>query len=196
MKRIILSLQILLLVLVTSFQNAKSSDDPFKIIKGRYTCIGTPCTEAECLPCAVLGIISNDEKYCLEKSGGGSCGCMEGFQWNLPWNRYAPKLGDIVIAGGETHYIFDKYGEVYHFMHVAFVLPAMCPLETIYGEHSKETQLLRSLRDNILSQSHEGRELIKLYYKWSPVIVRAMEEEDDFKEEVKEVIDGLLGIVE
>jgi hypothetical protein len=67
-----------------------------------------------------------------------------------------------------------------------------CPSETIYGEHSAETQLLRSLRDKVLSKTHTGKELIKLYYQWSPVIVRAMEADGNFKENVKEVIDGML----
>jgi len=70
-----------------------------------------------------------------------------------------------------------------------------CPSLTIYGEQSAETQLLRYFRDNVLSQSHEGRELIKLYYQWSPVIVRAMEADDEFKEEVKEMIDGVLPLL-
>jgi hypothetical protein len=33
-----------------------------------------------------------------------------------------------------------------------------------------------------------------LYYKWSPVIVKAMEEDDEFEEWVKEMIDGVLGL--
>jgi len=67
-----------------------------------------------------------------------------------------------------------------------------CPTEAIYGEYSKETELLRYLRDNILSQDPEGQEIIRLYYQWSPVIVKAMEEDEEFKEEVKELIDGIL----
>lgn len=67
-----------------------------------------------------------------------------------------------------------------------------CPSEQIYGEHSEETELLRYIRDNVLSHIPEGRELIRLYYQWSPVIVKAMEEDEKFKEEVKEVFDGAL----
>jgi hypothetical protein len=75
-----------------------------------------------------------------------------------------------------------------------------CPAIQIYREHSTETELLRSLRDNVLSKSQEGRELIKLYYRWSPAIVKAMEGDEEFKEEVKEIIDEVLemmrGVVE
>ena len=70
-----------------------------------------------------------------------------------------------------------------------------CPSEQIFGEHSKETELLRHIRDNVLRQTPEGQEIIRLYYKWSPVIVKAMEEDEEFKEEVKELIDEVLGLV-
>ena len=42
----------------------------------------------------------------------------------------------------------------------------------------------------------KGRELIKLYYQWSPVIVREMEADEDFKEDIKEMVDGILGMIE
>ena len=40
-----------------------------------------------------------------------------------------------------------------------------CPFEQIYGEHSEETELLRYFRDNVLNQTPEGQEIIKLYYQ-------------------------------
>ena len=46
-----------------------------------------------------------------------------------------------------------------------------------------------------MSQTQEGQEIIRLYYQWSPVIVKAMEEDEEFKEEVKEMIDGVLELV-
>jgi hypothetical protein len=64
-----------------------------------------------------------------------------------------------------------------------------CPSEKLYGEHSEQTELLRYLRDNVLSQTPEGQEIIRLYYEWSPAIVKAMEEDEVFKQEVKEIID-------
>jgi len=71
-----------------------------------------------------------------------------------------------------------------------------CSMSLIYGEHSAETELLRSLRDNILSKTQEGQELIKLYYQWSPVIVRAMEADEEFKQEIKEMVDEVLEVIE
>ncbi len=40
------------------------------------------------------------------------------------------------------------------------------------------------------------RELIKLYYQWGPAITKAMEEDEEFKEEVKELIDSVLPMIE
>ena len=72
----------------------------------------------------------------------------------------------------------------------------ICPSEAIYGEYSKETELLRYVRDNVLSATPEGQELIKLYYEWSPFVVKLMGKEEEFKEEVKAVVDGILQLTE
>jgi hypothetical protein len=72
---------------------------------------------------------------------------------------------------------------------------AICLSEEIYGEGSEEVELLRYVRDNVLSQTPEGQELIRLYYQWSPVIVKAMEEDEEFRDNVQDMIDGVLGLV-
>ena len=46
-----------------------------------------------------------------------------------------------------------------------------------------------------MNKTPEGRKLVKLYYQWSPLIVKAMEEDDDFREDVKEIIDEILVLV-
>ena len=71
----------------------------------------------------------------------------------------------------------------------------ICPTEAIYGEHSPETEILRGYRDNILSKTSEGQEIIRLYYEWSPIIVKAMGGDEEFKEEVKRIIDGVLLLI-
>ena len=70
-----------------------------------------------------------------------------------------------------------------------------CLTETLYGEHSEQTELLRYYRDNVLSKTNDGQELIRLYYEWSPVIVKAMEEDKAFKVEVREMIDIVLEVL-
>jgi len=47
----------------------------------------------------------------------------------------------------------------------------------------------------VLSTTPEGQEIIKLYYEWSPAIVQAMESDEEFKEDVKELVDGILGLI-
>jgi len=70
-----------------------------------------------------------------------------------------------------------------------------CPVEEIHGEYSEATELLRYFRNNVLGQTPEGQEIIRLYYQWSPAIVKAMKKDDGFKEEVKEIIDGILLLI-
>jgi len=72
---------------------------------------------------------------------------------------------------------------------------SVCPSESIYGEYAEETELLRVLRDNVLSHTPEGQEIIRLYYQWSPEIVKAMEGDAEFQEEVKEMVDEVLELI-
>jgi len=69
-----------------------------------------------------------------------------------------------------------------------------CTAEKIYGVYSKETELLKFFRDNVLSKTPEGRELIRLYYEWSPAITEVMDKDEALKENLKELIDGVLGL--
>lgn len=71
----------------------------------------------------------------------------------------------------------------------------ICAVQRIYGVHAEETESLRYFRDNVLSKTQEGREIIRLYYKWSPVVVKAMEEDEEFMEEVKEMINSVLELI-
>ncbi|MBW2652717.1 MAG: hypothetical protein JRC57_06495, partial [Deltaproteobacteria bacterium] len=70
-----------------------------------------------------------------------------------------------------------------------------CPTEKIYGEYSEETEFLRYFRDNVLSKTPEGQERTRLYYEWSPAVVRAMEFDKEFKEEVKGMINEILPLI-
>ena len=37
--------------------------------------------------------------------------------------------------------------------------------------------------------------LVKLYYQLSPVMIKAIEKDEEFKEALKEMIDGVLGLI-
>ena len=75
------------------------------------------------------------------------------------------------------------------------LLPFRSKSEFIYGEHSNETDILRNYHDNVLKQTPEGQSLIKLYYQWSPVIVKAMKKDEEFKENIKKLINGVLPLI-
>jgi predicted GH43/DUF377 family glycosyl hydrolase len=68
----------------------------------------------------------------------------------------------------------------------------LCPFQVLYGEHAGEIEVLRALRDQVLITTPEGQELIELYYQWSPVIAQAMEEDEEFKDTIRELIDAIV----
>jgi hypothetical protein len=72
-----------------------------------------------------------------------------------------------------------------------------CPVTTALQDEARDGDIatLRQFRDAVLKKSPAGREIIKLYYEWSPVIVQAMEEDEAFKKEVKEMIDAALELI-
>jgi sugar lactone lactonase YvrE len=113
-----------------------------------------------------------------------------GEQFNLkpqPRDTAVDSKGNVYVTIMNTHVVqkYTKNGQV----------EDPCPIEALYGEHAEKTELLRHFRDNILSETPEGQELIKLYYEWSPVIVKAMEKDEKFKESVKGMIDGFLSLI-
>ena len=67
-----------------------------------------------------------------------------------------------------------------------------CLVINIYGEYSTTTEILRNYRNERLTKTSTGKEIIKIYYKWSPVIVKAMEEDEVLKQELKSLIDGVV----
>lgn len=71
-----------------------------------------------------------------------------------------------------------------------------CPISFALNNDEEKIETLRRFRDEVLSKTPIGREYIRLYYEWSPVMVRAMEEDEEFKKEVKELIEHLLPIIE
>jgi Tol biopolymer transport system component len=70
-----------------------------------------------------------------------------------------------------------------------------CAVAKLYGEDSWEVELLRNIRDEILVTTPEGREIIRLYYGWSPVIVEMMDDDESFKAQVKELADEIITLV-
>jgi hypothetical protein len=164
---------------------------PTITIIGEYSCVPNPCTSDPCLPGMVWSVVNNDTTYHLTKKGEWKWGCEP-----TSWNGIIPKEGDIITVVGQVVEETDLRGYPYSNLEVEYLLPGICPVEIIYGTDSIETQLLRSLRDNVLSKTQEGQELIKLYYLWSPIVLKAMEGNEALKEKVKEAIDEMLPVIE
>jgi hypothetical protein len=70
-----------------------------------------------------------------------------------------------------------------------------CPATFVLGGDSNDLNTLRKFRDEVLRKTPVGQEIIKLYYELSPVIVKAMAEDKEFKEEVKDMIEEVLPLV-
>jgi 3',5'-cyclic AMP phosphodiesterase CpdA len=71
-----------------------------------------------------------------------------------------------------------------------------CPIVQLFGSNSEETIALRYFRDEVLSKTSEGREIIKLYYQWRPALVHGMAGDESFKEEVKKMLDWIVPMIE
>ena len=141
----------------------------------------------------------------------------DGNSWTSMQPEYGTFLSDLLGVWGNSSgsevFAVGGYGSIYHYTTspvsttttisgttttspsstTTTVQP--CPSETLYGGHSEETELLRYLRDNILNQTPEGQEIIGLYYKFSSMIVEMMNDDESFKAQVKEMIDGILDLI-
>ena len=67
-----------------------------------------------------------------------------------------------------------------------------CAAESIYGRNSEQTKLLREYRNNILSKTPDGQEIIITYYKFSPTVTKLLEQRPLLKNRAKAFIDSLL----
>lgn len=59
-----------------------------------------------------------------------------------------------------------------------------CMMKEIYSKNSEEVKLLRNFRDQVLSKTQSGRELIRLYYQLSPAVVKLIEEDELLREKL------------
>jgi predicted amino acid dehydrogenase len=62
----------------------------------------------------------------------------------------------------------------------------------LYGEKSHTTAALRLFRDEVLHTTPEGRELIELYYHVSPLLAQALEDDEEFKNALRALLDAIL----
>jgi hypothetical protein len=69
-----------------------------------------------------------------------------------------------------------------------------CVVEELYGGASVQAALLRNFRDRVLNETTEGRALIELYYRWSPLIAQAVREDDQLRKEIKEMVGTMINL--
>jgi hypothetical protein len=97
----------------------------------------------------------------------------------------------VYYTQGMPHEYLDIYGEP--------VLVDLnfnrCLVESLYGENSGNTQLLRTFRDNVLRQTTEGEKLIQLYYRLSPLVVDLIKSDPELKGQIKQILDEYLRVV-
>ena len=66
----------------------------------------------------------------------------------------------------------------------------------LYGNSSLEGELLRNFRDSVLMKTVEGKELVRLYYQWSPVIGNVIETNENLRNEIKELLDEIVCLIQ
>jgi hypothetical protein len=191
-KIVVISVVFVIISILTLVTTVISLETSSTIIRGEYDCRPNPCFTEDCIPGMMWAVKSDDTIYYLK----GNCGWVWGCEI-VPWTfGYRPKEGATVVVIGKVSEGLDVvWNRPFYYIEVEYLLPGRCPVEIIYGTDSAETELLRSIRDNVLSKTPEGLTLIELYYQWSPVIVSEMERDEDFKQEVKDMLDEFLGII-
>ena len=60
----------------------------------------------------------------------------------------------------------------------------------------KKPHCLRLVRDELLSTTPEGQELIRLYYQWNALLARVPGDNAAIREDIKELIDAILPVFE
>jgi hypothetical protein len=98
---------------------------------------------------------------------------------------------DTVVGNSAT--VYDS-AIVPHTVVLSVSEGGQCVSEAIYGEYAEETELLRCFRDSVLSETREGRELIRIYYQWSSAMVSTLADEE-IKAGVKSMMDAVLPFI-
>ncbi len=73
---------------------------------------------------------------------------------------------------------------------------AICPLERVYDPDAAETKMLRRYRDAVLQKTPGGLKLVRLYYEWSPTILKVLEADVHCVKKIRAVLDGFLPLIE
>ncbi|MDY6861839.1 MAG: carboxypeptidase-like regulatory domain-containing protein [Thermodesulfobacteriota bacterium] len=69
-----------------------------------------------------------------------------------------------------------------------------CPAEEVFGKNSPEVELLRNLRDKLLTQTKEGRKIIDGYYKNGDEITKILRENQGIEKLIQDTFLGNMNI--
>jgi hypothetical protein len=122
----------------------------------------------------------------VESTIGSSCDHSGNYTAGINPDRHIPAADTILVVDHANDAITAKASVTVHYG---------CPSQYLYGQSSEEVLLLRWFRDHVLHTTPEGKQLIRLYYHWSPLLLKGMAEDDALLEEVKSVIDHLVGLL-
>jgi len=98
----------------------------------------------------------------------------------------------IYYTTGRPDRYLEVYGEPIHF---AVNQQGRCPAEMMYGADSPEVALLKRFRDRVLIQLPNGRYLVRLYYRLSPDLAKAVENSPVLTCSLKACLDQLLPLI-
>lgn len=105
-----------------------------------------------------------------------------------PYGLAIDSQGNIYVADAANDCI-KKYSPV---STTTTTVPG-CPVVILYGDQARETNNLRVFRDEVLSTTPEGRQLVDLYYRLSPLIAQTLKDDEELKNELRTLLDSLLG---
>ena len=118
---------------------------------------------------------------------------------------YSPQADRFLIAwqdvvaesgwgeGGEQH-VTEEGGNIMASIYDASPASACLIASVIKDEHV--LAVLRDFRDNVLSKTAGGQEIIKFYYQWGPLVAQATEEDNALGHLVKIMVAGIVPLVD
>lgn len=70
-----------------------------------------------------------------------------------------------------------------------------CLAEKILQDDEKSLDILREYRDKILSKTEKGEMLVELYYEYSPILIKLIEDKPELKAQLKQKIKTLIPVI-
>jgi len=161
----------------------------YQNIASRESVIEEACFPYECDPEDFAPYL--DIEYSENTSSSTTAKPVQTSTTSLPVTSTTSSL----ISSSSTTTVFNDTTSILTSTTTTTRMPG-CLLETIYGENSEQVVILKYIRDRMLRSTPEGRELVRLYYGWSPFLVRMIENDPEFHLEIKMLADEFLEMLD